>query len=64
MDSKDWSRRRTDVGIPVGTPFLVGPAFEYDVQLNAFFYSVDMLNARLSTRVGYARDLKGFLDFL
>lgn len=64
MDSKDWSGWRTDAGIPVGTPILIGPTFEYDVQLNAFFYSVDMLNARLSTRVGYARDLKGFLNFL
>lgn len=60
----DWLRWRADQGIPVGTPYLIAPNFEYDVQLNAFFYSVDMLGARLSTRIGYARDLKGFLDFL
>lgn len=60
----DWTQWRTAQGIPVGTPYLIAPTCEYDVQLNAFFYSVDMLGARLSTRVGYARDLKGFLDFL
>lgn len=62
--SSDWVRWRRDQGIPVGTPYLMAPTFEYDVQLNEFFYSVDMLGARLSTRMGYARDLKGFLDFL
>jgi len=59
-----WGAWRTGVGIPLGTPFLIAPTFEYDVRLNAFFYSADMLTARMSTRVGYARDLKGFLDFL
>jgi len=62
--SVDWSRWRADFGIPVGTPYLLAPSFEYDIELNAFFYSVDMLNARLSTRVGYARDIRAFLNFL
>lgn len=60
----DWEHWRTEAGIPVGTPYLIAPTFEYDLQLNEFFYSVDMLNARMATRVGYARDLKAFLDFL
>ncbi|MBA74088.1 MAG: integrase [Tistrella sp.] len=59
-----WSRWRSDLAIPVGTPFLIAPDLSYDVKLNAFFYSADMLSSRMSTRLGYARDLKGFLDFL
>jgi len=59
-----WGRWYTEQGIPVGTPYFIAPTFEYDVQLNEFFYSVDMLGARLLTRIGYARDLKGFLNFL
>lgn len=50
--------------MPVGTPFLISPGFEYDVELNQFFYSTEMLAFRMSTRLGYARDLKAFLTFL
>lgn len=59
-----WAQRRDRLEIPVGTPFLISPAFEYDVELNDFFYSTEMLAFRMSTRVGYARDLKAFLTFL
>lgn len=64
IQDSEWKRWRTGAGIPIGTPCLLAPDFNYDVELNEFFYSVDMLGARMSTRVGYARDLKSFLDFL
>ncbi len=60
----EWQSWRSVAGIPLGTPYLISPSFEYDPRLNSFFYSADMLGARMSTRVGYARDLKGFLNFL
>lgn len=60
----EWSKTRADLGIPVGTPYLVSPDFEYDIELNEFFYSTEMLRFRMATRVGYARDIKGFLTFL
>lgn len=63
-DPSGWSGWRAAEGIPVGTPFLISPGFEYDIELNAFFYSVDMLAARMATRVGYARDLRSFFSFL
>jgi site-specific recombinase XerD len=64
LSESDWKQWRTRAGIPIGTPYLLGPDFNYDVELNQFFYSVDMLVSRMATRVGYARDLKSFLDFL
>ncbi|MET3176632.1 UNVERIFIED_ORG: site-specific recombinase XerD [Arthrobacter sp. UYCu721] len=60
----EWSRRRTDLGIPVGTPYLISADFEYDIELNEFFYAAEMLTFRIATRVGYARDVKAFLTFL
>ncbi|MCR2818919.1 tyrosine-type recombinase/integrase [Microbacterium sp. zg.Y1090] len=60
----DWEGWRRDVGIPRGTPFLLSPELHYDVALNKFFHSTEMLPAALSTRQGYARDLRSFLDFL
>ncbi|WP_136031802.1 MULTISPECIES: tyrosine-type recombinase/integrase [unclassified Microbacterium] len=50
--------------IPVGTPYLVSPDFEYDAELNDFFHSANMLGSRMSTRVGYASNLAAFLNFL
>lgn len=50
--------------IPVGTPYLLSPELEYDVQLNAFFYSNEMLSSRMATRVGYANDVAQFFTFL
>ena len=49
---------------PAGTPFLLDPALDYDVALNAFFRSADMLRCAPLTQVGYARDLAAFLTFL
>lgn len=59
-----WREWRQRFGIPLGTPFLLAPDMSYDVELNEFFYSTDMLGSRPLTRLGYARDLKGFFDFL
>ncbi|WP_336649138.1 tyrosine-type recombinase/integrase [Microbacterium sp. MMO-10] len=50
--------------IPRDTPYLVSPEFEYDVELNAFFHSADMLGSAISTRTGYASDLLAFFNFL
>lgn len=50
--------------VPEGTPFLLSPKFEYDSQLNAFFYSSEMLPSSSATRIGYANDLARFLTFL
>ena len=32
-----WAAWLQDEDVPVGTPFLISPRFEYDVELNAFF---------------------------
>ncbi|MGK5738897.1 hypothetical protein [Micromonospora sp. URMC 103] len=53
-----------DIDIPVGTPFLISPLFEYDVTLNSFFYSAYMVGNSRTTQLGYARDLAAFLTFL
>ena len=59
-----WQGWAGSAGIPVGTPYLISPGLEYDVELNRFFYSADMLCCRITTRLGYARDLAAFLSFL
>jgi site-specific recombinase XerD len=56
-----------NVSVPsyaLSAPFILSPDFAYDVQLNAFFYSTEMLSSRMATRVGYAHDLARFLTFL
>lgn len=60
----DWDAWVSSADIPVGTPYLISPDLAYDVDLNRFFYSADMLQASETTRVGYARDLCAFLTFL
>jgi hypothetical protein len=42
----------SEADIPVGTPFLVSPEFDYDVSLNAFFGSAEMLGAPMTTQLG------------
>ncbi|PWV71307.1 Site-specific recombinase XerD [Prauserella marina] len=59
-----WSDWLADEDVPSGTPYLISPTFEYDVDLNAYFLSHQMLGAAKNTRNGYARDVKAFLDFL
>jgi len=58
---RDWLR---GAGIPSGTPFLLSPQLTYDFELNAFFYSSEMLVSAMSTRCGYAADIRTFLNFL
>jgi len=58
----DWEL--TEDGTPARTPYLISPAFTYDVELNAFFRSATMLGAAWNTQSGYARDLAAFLTFL
>ncbi|MEU7823028.1 site-specific integrase [Catellatospora sp. NPDC049133] len=50
--------------IAEGTPFLLSPRFEYDVELNGFFKGLRMSAAPRTTRAGYACDLARFLTFL
>ena len=56
-DWDDWLRREE---IPPRTPFLISPAFEYDVVLNSFFLDVQMAASPPRTREGYAGDLAAF----
>ena len=60
----DWVEWREAAAIPPKTPFLLSPNFDYDVALNSFFLSGDMLCRAWNTQDGYARDLKAFLNFL
>lgn len=48
----DWGAWLSEADIPVGTPFLVSPEFDYDVSLNAFFGSAEMLGAPMTTQLG------------
>ncbi len=60
----DWDRWLHAEAIPARTPFLLSPSFDYDIALNSFFLSADMLSAAWNTQDGYARDVKAFLNFL
>ncbi|SHY88452.1 phage integrase domain/SAM domain-containing protein [Mycobacteroides abscessus subsp. bolletii] len=60
----DWAEWLQAEAIPAGTPFLLSPTFEYDVALNEFFLSAMMIGTARNTQVGYARDIKAFLNFL
>lgn len=62
--AEGWDRWRHADGVPDGTPFLLDPAWCYDVELNAFFRSAEMLGCARNTQLGYARDLAAFLNFL
>lgn len=50
--------------VPDGTPYLLSPSFEYDVALNSYFLSHEVVGAPENTRVNQAGALKRFLDFL
>jgi hypothetical protein len=60
-DGVDW---RQAAAVPARTPFLLSPNFDYDVELNSFFLSGDVLCRAWNTQDGYARDLTAFLNFL
>ena len=59
-----WSQWLLDASLIPGTPFLLSPAFEYDVTLNSFFQQPIMVGSAKMTQAGYARDLAAFLSFL
>jgi integrase len=60
----DWEGWLASSGMLAGTPFLLDPEFGYDVDLNGFFRSAQMLGSAWNTQAGYARDLARFLTFL
>ena len=64
LSGAGWVDWRRWAGIPARTPFLLSPRFDYDVALNSFFLSQDMLGSAWNTQDGYARDVKSFLNFL
>jgi site-specific recombinase XerD len=61
VDRAEWLRRQR---LTDGTPFLLSPTFEFDVDLNDFFRSSAMAHSSLLTQQGYAHDLAAFLSFL
>jgi integrase family protein with SAM-like domain len=50
--------------VPDGTPFLISPALEYDIDLNRYFLAPVMAGAAQNTRLAAAGDLCRFLRFL
>jgi site-specific recombinase XerD len=50
--------------IPDGTPFLVSPSLEYDVDLNGYFLRSALIGGAWNTQIAAARDICRFLDFL
>ncbi|MFC0112355.1 site-specific integrase [Kibdelosporangium aridum] len=60
----DWEGWLHRADMVPRTPFLLSPVYEYDVVLNEFFQSVEMMGSAWNTQVGYARDLAAFLTFL
>ncbi|BBZ14576.1 tyrosine-type recombinase/integrase [Mycobacterium branderi] len=59
----DWDGWLRRAAIVPGTPFLLSPRLEYDIELNAYFQSGAMIGRALKTQEGYARDLAAFLTF-
>lgn len=50
--------------VPEGTPFLISPALEYDIDLNRYFLAPVMAGAAQNTQLAAAGDLCRFLRFL
>ncbi len=50
--------------VPEGTPFLISPELEYDIDLNRYFLAPVMAAAAQNTRLAAAGDLCRFLRFL
>ncbi|MFE9219648.1 integrase [Streptomyces lavendulae] len=53
-----------DAGIPDGVPFLLSPRFEYDVELNAYWLTGELIEAPINSNANRARALAGFFTFL
>jgi Phage integrase, N-terminal SAM-like domain len=64
LRAEDWVEWREAAAIPARTPFLLSPTVDYDVALNSFFLSGDVLSRAWNTQDGYARDVEAFLNFL
>ena len=63
-DLPDWGEGwLADEAIAPGTPFLLSPVFEYDVDLNAYF-TEELATSAPKTQEASARDLAAFLTFL
>jgi hypothetical protein len=63
-DLPDWGEQwLSDEGIAPGTPFLLSPKFEYDLELNAYFMK-ELVGSAPKTQEASARDLASFLTFL
>jgi hypothetical protein len=60
-DLDDWLDRED---IPDGTPFLISPGLEYDVDLNRYFLRPALVGSSRNTQLAAARDVRRFLDFL
>lgn len=61
---EDWEDWFEQSGIVEGTPYLLAPDFDYDVELNSFFSSGHMHGRPQNTLNAYARDMAGFFTFL
>ncbi|MFF4963319.1 tyrosine-type recombinase/integrase [Streptomyces sp. NPDC001222] len=51
-------------GIGEGTPFLIAPDGSYDIELNGYWTSTQMIGGSRHTRSGSAREMRTFCDFL
>ncbi|MFD9288357.1 integrase [Streptomyces sp. NPDC060030] len=51
-------------GISDRTPFLIAPDGTYDVELNGYWISTQMMGASRHTKSGSAREMRTFCDFL
>jgi hypothetical protein len=59
----DLSEWLDEADVPDRTPYLLSPRFEYDVALNSYFLSADVVGAPENTSVNQAGVLKRFVDF-
>ncbi len=58
-----WEEWLDEADASEGTPFLLSPGFDYDVELNGYFHRAAMVGAPWNTQAAYARDIAGFFSF-
>lgn len=63
-DYADIGRKEVALGMPVGTPVLVGPDGNCDVRLTKFFLSPHFSRLRLTSKKSYAQDLRLWIEYL
>lgn len=61
---EDWELWLDEMGIPDGTPFILGPDFSYDTDLNSHFHRVNFLAGPINSQRNRATALCAFLNFL